>query len=102
MSDPFFLQLPSVEKWSNASVLFQPTGYNTDQGMPLMFFVRIYTTLNGLGQIQMDNTNISALTYRRISQTDFYYYENEITNDTHRISTLNPNVIYSVSYSQFE
>ena len=69
----------------------------TKKEMPLMFFVRIYTTLFGVGQITMDNANINESLYQQIAQTDLYYYETLTTNDTHRISTTNTNVTYSVS-----
>lgn len=80
------------------SVLFQPTGFIVNAAHPMMYFVRIYTTLSSVGQIQMDNVTISALLYHRIAQTDFYWYENETTNDTHRISALDSSVTYSVRY----
>ena len=81
------------------SVLFQPTGFNVGQGVPLMFTVRIYTTSYGIGRIQMDNVNITASQYQRIEQSDYYYYEAEITNNTHRLSTLDANANYSVGVS---
>jgi hypothetical protein len=96
LGDPFFLQVPSVDKWSNMSVLYQPTGFNIGDNVPLMFIVRIYTTLYGVGSIQMDGVNISALLYQRIEQSDYYYYETETTNSTHRLSALDANVNYSV------
>lgn len=90
------LQVPSVDKWSNMSLLFQPTGYLTDnEGFSHIY--RIYTTLENVGQIQVDNNNISALLYRRIGQSNFYYYENQTTTYTHRISALDSSAIYSVS-----
>ncbi len=96
-SDQFFLQVPSIGKWSNMTVVFSPTGFANFSGIPLTYYVRIYTTLYGIGRIQLDNVNISALVYRRIAQTDFYYYETTISNDTHRISTFDRDVIYAVS-----
>jgi hypothetical protein len=100
---PFFLQIPSVDRWiSNmTSVLFQPTGSFLYGGISLIFFVRIYTQVQGIGQIRMDNATISALQYRRIAQTQFYYYEMQTTNDAHRISASNSNVTYSVSVIYF-
>jgi hypothetical protein len=77
------------------SVLFQPTGYIANNEFR-SFTYRIYTTLDSIGQIQIDNTNISALLYRRIAQTNYYYFEEQTTSQTHRISALNANVTYSV------
>ena len=77
------------------SVLFEPIGVKNSS---FTFFIRIYTMLNGIGQIQIDNMNISALLYHRIAQTDFYWYEIATTNNTpHRISAMDTNVNYSVS-----
>ena len=61
-----------------------------------MFFVRIYTSSNGVGKIRFDNETINAVQYQQISQTDFYYYEIMTSNDTHRITLLDPTVTYSV------
>jgi len=90
---PFFLQIPSVNNWWNTSVLFQPLGFLNHE---LMFFVRIYTSSNGVGKIRFDNETINAVQYQQISQTDFYYYEIMTSNDTHRITLLDPTVTYSV------
>ncbi len=99
LGDLFFLQVPSIDGWSNLNVLFQPIGFIPFEGHPFVFFIRISTTLYGIGRIQLDNTTISALLYRRIAQSDFYYYETQTSNNTHRISALDSNVRYSVCYS---
>lgn len=96
LGDLFFLQIPSIDVWSNLSVLFQPIGFIPYEGRPFVFMIRIYTTSYGVGRIQLDNVNISALLYLRIAQTDFYYYETQTSNDTHRISSFDSNVKYSV------
>jgi hypothetical protein len=84
------------------SVQFTPTGFFNADNVPLMFIVRIYTNLYGIGRIQMNNVNISALLYRQIGQSNYYYYENQTINVTHRISTLDPMVNYSVSQVYFQ
>jgi hypothetical protein len=93
MGSAFFLQIPSVNKWSNDNALFRPMGFIPFGGIQLLYFIRIYTTLSGIGQIQIDNVSISALLYRRISSTDYYFYEVQTTNNTHSISS---NVNYTV------
>ena len=94
MGDPFFCQIPSVDKWSSMSVLYQPTGY---MGNNSTFFIRIYTTSYGIGRIEIDNAMIIASLYLRIRQTDFYYYDGVVSNATHRVSSFDPNVKFSVS-----
>lgn len=61
----FFLQILSIEKWSNMSVFFQPTGFIND---PLKFYIRIYTTLHSVGHIQFDNVSIDSLQYYSIAE----------------------------------
>ena len=46
----------------------------------------------------MDNTNISASSYQQIWQTNYYYYDSEVSNTTHFISSTDPSVNYSVSF----
>jgi hypothetical protein len=94
---PYFLRIASFDQWSNRTILYQPIGniYNNF----LIYFIRIYTQLSSIGRIKIDNTTISALLYRRIAQSDYYYYESLISNDTHRIVPLDENVRYSVSYT---
>uniref|UniRef100_A0A914USW0 IgGFc-binding protein N-terminal domain-containing protein n=1 Tax=Plectus sambesii TaxID=2011161 RepID=A0A914USW0_9BILA len=58
LGDPFFLQLPSTDKMSNANVLFQPTGFFESAAVKLEFFLRIVTNLAGTGTIQLDGTTI--------------------------------------------
>uniref|UniRef100_A0A914VAX2 IgGFc-binding protein N-terminal domain-containing protein n=1 Tax=Plectus sambesii TaxID=2011161 RepID=A0A914VAX2_9BILA len=55
--DPFFLQLPSTDKMSNTSVLYQPTGFLEHQNYTghLEFFLRIVTNLGGAGTIHEEN-----------------------------------------------
>ena len=102
-SDIFFLQIPSVDKWSNLTVIIQPTGFMqgfTFNGVlenPLIFIIRIYTNKNGVGRIQMDGEYINDSLYRRISTSNFYYYETMTLNNTHLISAFDLDVIYSVS-----
>ena len=94
MGDPFFCQIPSVDKWSSMSVLYQPTGYI---GNNLIFFIRIYTTSYGVGRIEIDNAIVNSSNYRQIKKTDFYYYDGVVSSATHRVSSFDPNVNYSVS-----
>uniref|UniRef100_A0A914V3L2 IgGFc-binding protein N-terminal domain-containing protein n=1 Tax=Plectus sambesii TaxID=2011161 RepID=A0A914V3L2_9BILA len=94
---PFFLQLPSIDKMSNTNVLFQPTGFIDRSGKPLIFFIRIVTNLTGAGTIQLDGTTISALQYKRIPNSNVYYYESTISNSTHSVTTTNPGTHYSVT-----
>ena len=63
-----------------------------------MFIVRIYTTVNGVGQIQMDNVTIDESLYHRIQQSEYYYYENVTTNDTHHITSSESDFTFAVSY----
>lgn len=93
---PFFLQIPSVDKWTNMSVLYQPTGLITNMNFPMMYLFRIYTTSNGIGRIQFDDYTIMADNYQSIPQSDYYYYENSTSMEPHRISVLDANVFYSV------
>ena len=37
MSGPYFLQIPSIEKWSNASVLYRPMGFMPCQELVFSF-----------------------------------------------------------------
>ena len=76
------------------SVLYQPTGY---MGNNLTFFIRIYTTSYGTGRIEIDNEIVNSSSYRQIKKTDFYYYDGVVSNATHRVSSFDPNVKYSVS-----
>ena len=94
MGDPFFCQIPSVDKWSSMSVLYQPTGYI---GKNLIFFIRIYTTSYGIGRIEIDNAIVNSSSYRQIKKTDFYYYDDVVSGASHRVSSFDPNVKYSVS-----
>lgn len=77
------------------NVFYRPIGF-LDNQRPT-YFIRILTKLNSLGLIKMDNETISALLYHRIAQTDYYYFESQLSNDTHRIEALNEDVRYSVS-----
>lgn len=103
LGNAFFLQVPSVDKWSNMSVLFEPiicsNDYVVDDEHGVMYFIRIYTTVDGIGYVQFDGAYISTADYKQIANTDYYYYETETaSNDSHLISTLHPPAIYSVSY----
>lgn len=98
---PFFLQIPSVEKWSYASVQFTPFGdpYSSSEADRWTYFVRIYTTGYGVGRIQVNNVNVTAMLYMRIAPSDFYYYDMRTTRyaDSYRILTFDTNVTFSVS-----
>ncbi len=101
MGDPFFVQIPSIDKWSNMTVvLFQPTGFIANPRHGLVYFVRIYTTDYGINdRIQLDTVNIMASQFQRIDDnTNYYYYETQISNESHRISIVDSNVNYSVSW----
>jgi hypothetical protein len=60
-----------------------------------MYFIRIYTSLNDIGRIALDNVTISALLYLRIAQSNYYYYETQLSNITHRISGQNATFLVS-------
>uniref|UniRef100_A0A914X6J9 IgGFc-binding protein N-terminal domain-containing protein n=1 Tax=Plectus sambesii TaxID=2011161 RepID=A0A914X6J9_9BILA len=92
----FFVQLPSTEKMSNTSVLFQPTGFFESYGMPLFFFLRIVTNLASAGTIQLDGATINALQFKHVPNSNFYYYETATSNTTHSVTTSNPGTQYSV------
>uniref|UniRef100_A0A914W6T6 C-type lectin domain-containing protein n=1 Tax=Plectus sambesii TaxID=2011161 RepID=A0A914W6T6_9BILA len=105
LGDPFFLQLPSTDKMSNTSVLFQPTGFIENEGVHFDFVLRIVTNLAGAGTIQLDGTIISALQFKRIPNSSFYYYDSRTVNTTHSVKTNNPGTQYSVisySYGHYE
>uniref|UniRef100_A0A914X2J2 IgGFc-binding protein N-terminal domain-containing protein n=1 Tax=Plectus sambesii TaxID=2011161 RepID=A0A914X2J2_9BILA len=97
----FFLQLPSTDKMSNTSVLFQPTGFFEYYyaPLPLQFIIRIVTNLAGAGTIKLDGTTISALQFKHVPYSNFYYYESRTLNTTHSVTTNNPETKYSVSLS---
>lgn len=96
----FFLQIPSIDKWTNHSVLYNPGGFVMvvccRYFAPLMYMLRIYTTAYGVGRILFDNVPIETTEYRHIVQSDYFYNEHETSNPTHRISVALPNVTYSV------
>lgn len=96
LGDPFFVQIPSIDRWSNATLLVQPLGDYSYMNRSLMYYIRIYTSIGSVGRIQLDNVTISALIYHRIAQTDYYYYEQQMSNVTHCISAIDANVKYSV------
>uniref|UniRef100_A0A914VUS6 IgGFc-binding protein N-terminal domain-containing protein n=1 Tax=Plectus sambesii TaxID=2011161 RepID=A0A914VUS6_9BILA len=101
ISGPFFLQLPSTDKMSSSSVLFQPTGFieNTSVGH-FSYFLRIVTNLAGAGTIQLDGTAIGALQFKHLPLSNFYYYELTTSNTTHRLTTNNPATHYFlISYT---
>ena len=92
--NPFFLQIPSIDQWTNMNVLFRPCGFPFDR---LLVFIRIYTSSEGVGQLNLDGSTIEAEKYQQISNSDYFYYEMQTSdNSSHRISPLNENVIYSV------
>uniref|UniRef100_A0A914WPR3 IgGFc-binding protein N-terminal domain-containing protein n=1 Tax=Plectus sambesii TaxID=2011161 RepID=A0A914WPR3_9BILA len=90
LGNPFFMKLPSTDKMSNTGVLFQPTGYLEYDGVHLLFFVRVITNLAGAGTIQMDGNTISALQFKRVPNSGFYFYEQITQNKTHSVTTTNP------------
>uniref|UniRef100_A0A914W4D2 C-type lectin domain-containing protein n=1 Tax=Plectus sambesii TaxID=2011161 RepID=A0A914W4D2_9BILA len=92
-SNPFFLQLPGTDKMSNTNILFQPTGFT---GPGLQFFLRIVTNLAGAGTIQLDGTTISALQFKRVPNSNIYYYDLKTINTTHSMTTNNPGTHYFV------
>jgi hypothetical protein len=106
MGDMFFLQIPSVEQWLNSSILVEPISFTISRRDEVLFMIRIYTTLYGIGRIRINNVNIDANRYHRISShtDDYYYYESVMsTKQMHRISPIDSKVIYSVRqrvYSQ--
>uniref|UniRef100_A0A914V1W4 C-type lectin domain-containing protein n=1 Tax=Plectus sambesii TaxID=2011161 RepID=A0A914V1W4_9BILA len=105
LGDPFFLQIPSTDKMSNTSVFFQPTGFIQHGNNPLVFFVRIVTNVNGAGRIALDGKVISALQFKRVASSTFYYYEVITTNNTHLVTATSPSVVYSVvsyTYGSYE
>jgi hypothetical protein len=75
--------------------VFQTAGYTN---IPLTLYLRIYTTILGVGRIQLDNITISPLLYNRIKQSNYYYYDSQISNDTHQITVFDANVTYSVGH----
>lgn len=94
---PFFLQIPSVDAWSHMSVQFQPIGIFIGFNIQWIYFTRIYTTRYGIDRIKLNYDNISAQLYQRIADSDFYYYEMQVQySDTYRVSTVDPNVMFSV------
>ncbi len=98
LSGPFFLQIPSVDWLSNTSVLYKTPEHVYWNHIVFTYIIRIYTNQQSLGRIQLNNKTISAKLYRQIQQSDFYYYENETSNDTQRVSGLDENAVYSVSF----
>ena len=97
--DPFFVEVPSTEKWSNTHVLFHPTGFIENEHRPLKFFFRIVTNIAGTGTIQLDGETMDALQYRRVPNSGFYYYEYHVENTTHSVTTTNPATRFYVSIS---
>lgn len=97
---PFFLQIQSVGQWSHTSVQFESIGTVLNTNYQSTHFARIYTTQYGIGRIQVNDVNVSALAYQRIAPTVyFYYYEMQTTpySDIYRISTFDLNVTFFVS-----
>ena len=101
LGDPFFLQLPSTDKMSNTSVLFQPTGFIEHDGVHFDFFLRIVTNTAGTGTIQLDGVTINALQYKRVPNSGFYYYETRTSNTTHNIQTTHFGTQFSVNFSLY-
>ncbi len=97
--DPFYVEVPSTEKWSNTNVLFQPTGFMEDEEIHLMFFYQIVTNTMGTGTIQFDGVAIDALLYKRVPNSGFYYYEQKIFNTTYSVTTTDPTTRFYVSIS---
>jgi len=98
----FFLQIPSVDWLSNTSVLYKPPEHVYWNTIFFTYIIRIYTNQQSLGRIQLNNKIISVELYRQIQQSDFYYYENETSNSTQRVSGLDENAVYSVSFLTVE
>lgn len=92
----FFLRTPSVDNMSNASILILPTLFHVYHP-PIHYFLRIYTNLDFIGQISIDGLTITALLYQRIGQTNYYYYEQLITNNTHLINTTQASARFAVN-----
>lgn len=99
---PFFLQIPGVDKWVHASVQFTPIGdpSTSSDADRWIYFVRIYTSVFGIGRIQVNNVDIDAMLYISIPLSDFYYYDIQTTRyaDNYRISAFDTNVTFSVSW----
>uniref|UniRef100_A0A914V4N4 C-type lectin domain-containing protein n=1 Tax=Plectus sambesii TaxID=2011161 RepID=A0A914V4N4_9BILA len=105
LGDPFFLPLPSIDKMSNSSVLFQPTGFIEDDGVHFDFFIRIVTNLAGTETIQLDGRTLNALQFKHVPNSAIYYYEQAALNSTHSVKTTNPGTQFSVisySYGKYE
>ena len=98
LGDPFFLQLPSTDKMSNTSVLFQPTGFIEHDGVHFDFFLRIVTNTAGTGTIQLDGVTINALQFKRVPNSGFYYYEARALNTTHNVQTTHFGTQFSVKF----
>lgn len=95
----FFLQIPSIDAWSNANVLFRPVRFLSEGclNQQIRSYVRIYTTFFGRGQIIINTVSINATEYKPIAESDFYYYETTMTEHEYRISAVDLNINFSVS-----
>ncbi len=99
--ESFFLRVPSVDMMSNASILLLPTGFYVNTDRPFHYFLRIYTNIDYVGKISIDDVTISALLYQRIAQSNYYYYERITTNNTHSIAAIQSNAKFAVYLNVF-
>ncbi len=95
------MRVPSVDMMSNASILLLPTGFYERQNHPFHYFLRIYTNIDYVGKISIDDVTISAVLYQRIAQSNYYYYERITTNNTHSIAAIQSNAKFAVYLNVF-
>lgn len=94
---PFYLQLISIDRMSNVSVLYRPVAFDAID-TTTTFITRIYTTVNGVDTLSIDDHRIESRNYRKLSDIDIYFYEYATRAQmTHMIYSRNSSIKFMVS-----
>lgn len=88
---------PTTNQMSNPNITIVPCGIDDDGQSPIHHFIRIYTTVDYVASMFVDQLSLNALFFQRITDTNIYVYDHMTTYANHTISaSTNVNAIFAV------